>query len=404
VSGALARPGARVVIAGASLAGLAAARTLRAEGFDGELVLVGAEPHLPYDRTMLSKELLLGEVQEPRPLADAAELAALDAEWLLGRRARALRADVREVELDDGRRLRFDALAIATGATPRRLPLAALDGVSTFRDLDDARALRRALVPGARVVVIGGGFVGLEVAAAARHAGAEATIVEAAGQPLAPVLGTTVGAIFARLHREEGVAVHTGVQVRALEGRDRIERVVLEDGRVLAAEAVVVGIGAQPATSWLLGSGLTLDGGVVCDERLATAIPGVVAAGDVARWRHVGLDALVRSEHWETAHEQGAVAAQRLLHGAGGAAPFAPLPFVSSRQYDQVLHVAGWPAPAAELVVLDGDPAESRLTAAYVAGGQVRAVLALNDPRGFRRLRRALGDGAPLAALAGATA
>jgi len=387
--------GARIVVVGASRAGLSAARALRAEGFAGELVLVGAEPHAPYDRTMLSKELLLGEVGEPAPLTGAAELEALGAEWLLGRRAQALRSATREVVLDDGRWLRFDGLVIATGAAPRRLPLAALDGVSTFRDLDDARALRRVLAPGVRVVVIGGGFVGLEVAAAARRAGAEVTVVEAAAQPLAPVFGEQVGAALARLHAAEGAALRTGTQVRALEGRERIERVVLDDGQVLAADAVVVGVGAAPATSWLLGAGLALDDGVLCDERLATALPGVVAAGDVARWRHPELARHVRGEHWETAHEQGEAAARALLHGSS-AAPFAPLPFVSSRQYDHVLHFAGWRPPGARLTVLDGDPAAGRFTAAFLDGGRARAVLALNDPRAFRRLRRALSENAPL--------
>ncbi|MGW7793490.1 NAD(P)/FAD-dependent oxidoreductase, partial [Streptomyces tricolor] len=274
-----------VTIVGASLAGLYAARELRAQGFDGRLVIVGAEPHHPYDRPPLSKDFLLGRADENRlALADPEETAALDAEWLLGVRARGLDTRGRTVLLGDGRTVSTDGVVIATGAAARRLPGDSLAGVHTLRTLDDARALRADLTRGPRrVVVIGGGFIGAETASSCARLRHAVTVVEAAPLPLVPQFGARMAAVCAALHRRGGVELVTGTGVAALRGTATVTGVDLTDGRTLPADVVIVGIGAVPHTSWLTGSALALHDGVLCDDGCVTALPQVVAVGDVAR-------------------------------------------------------------------------------------------------------------------------
>jgi 3-phenylpropionate/trans-cinnamate dioxygenase ferredoxin reductase subunit len=296
-----------LVVVGVSAAGLSAARTLRAEGYDGQLTLVDADPRPPYDRTTLSKGLLRGQVDlSGIALADAAELDRLEADWRLGVRAVGLQVPERTVSLQDGEKLIFDGLVLATGSRPRRLDVPTPRGVHYLRGVDDALALREAFVPGVSVVLVGGGFIGLELAAAARLAGAEVTVLEAGGAPLERVLGSRVGEAMAQRHRARGVEVRTGVVVTGLGGADQLTHVELASGERLKADVVVVGIGAVPAADWLAGSGLGSRAGVDADNRLATDVPGVVVAGDLVRWPHPDRPGggMLRIEHYEQAERR----------------------------------------------------------------------------------------------------
>ncbi|HSJ99033.1 MAG TPA: FAD-dependent oxidoreductase [Myxococcota bacterium] len=380
----------QVVGVGGSLAGLRAVEALRERGFDGRLVWVGAEPHAPYDRPPLSKEILRGEWEPDRIALARDGVDALGAELRFGVRAESLDTVRRRVRLAGGEELPYEGLVIATGAAPRRLPgQPELEGVFVLRTLDDALALRAALEKGPRVAVVGGGFIGAEVAASCRQRGLEVAIVEALGHPLEQALGAELGALFADLHREHEVRLLTGAPVAALEGAGRIERVRLADGRALEADAVVVGIGVRPETGWLEGSGLALRDGVVCDERCRAA-PGVVAAGDVARWRHPRYGEL-RVEHWSNAVEQAGAAVAALLDG-DAAPPFAPVPFVWSDQYDVKLFVAGRPHAGDALRVVEGSLAERRFVALYGRAGRLTGAAAIGSARRFLPWRRALAE------------
>lgn len=379
-----------VTVVGASLAGLYAARELRAQGFDGRLVIVGDEPHHPYDRPPLSKDFLTGRADESRlALTDAEDHAALDAEWLLGTRARALDTRARTVLLADGGTLHTDGVVLATGASARRLPGDALTGVHTLRTLDDARALRDALTRGARrVVVIGGGFIGAETASSCVTLGHQVTVVEAAPLPLVPQIGPELAAICAALHRRGGAELITGTGVAALRGTTAVTGVELSDGRVLDADLVVVGIGAVPNTAWLAGSTLVLRDGVLCDAGCVTAVPRIVAVGDVAR-----VDG-VRAEHWTAATEQPRVAVANLL--AGRTAHTArSLPYFWSDQYGSRVQFAGRrrdgdTVRVTEGGLTDGAPGEDGLLAVCERDGRTTAVLAVDRSRPFLRERRAL--------------
>ena len=384
-----------IVIVGASLAGLRAAESLRREGYDGSLALVGAEPHLPYDRPPLSKELLQGKWGVERtPLRKQGSYDELELDLRLGRRAVALDPAARRLELDDGSALGFDGLVIATGAAPRPLPGApALAGVHVLRSLDDALAIREELGRSPRVAVVGAGFIGGEVAASCRARGLEVTLIEALPVPLAGVLGERFGNLCADIHRDHGVDLRCGVGVAALEGADRVERVALSDGSKLAADLVIVGIGVVPVTDWLASSGLRIDDGVVCDERCFAA-PGIVAAGDVARWHNPRFDESMRVEHWTNAVEQGTHAARALLSGPDTAESYAPVPFFWSDQYDVKLQHAGRPRPDDEIRIATGSVEERRFVALYGRAGRLTGVLAMNRARQMMEYRRQLRDGA----------
>jgi 3-phenylpropionate/trans-cinnamate dioxygenase ferredoxin reductase subunit len=382
-----------VVVVGASLAGIRTAEALRRLGYDGRLALVGDEPHRPYDRPPLSKELLRGD-REPDQIAlvkpDAFDALRLDLH--LGVRAESLDLAARRVALGSGERLPYDGLVIATGARARELPGAPkLPGVHVLRTVDDALAIRAELAGGPRVAVIGAGFIGAEVAATCRQRGLEVTLLEALPHPMARVLNRDVGMVCAGAHRDAGVDVRLGVGVQALEGGARVERVRLDDGSTVAADVVVVGIGAIPETRWLESSGLALSDGVLCDATCATAAPGVVAAGDVARWHHPGYGEPIRIEHWTHAVEQAEAAAARLLNGPAGCPPFAPVPFVWSDQYDLKLQATGRIRPDDEMFVAHGSLAERRFVALFGRDGRLTGALALNRVRqlmGYRRLLR----------------
>ncbi|SED42993.1 NAD(P)/FAD-dependent oxidoreductase [Streptomyces melanosporofaciens] len=385
-----------VTVVGASLAGLHAARGLRSLGYDGRLVVVGEERHRPYDRPPLSKEFLTGDGdpgEGPGRLAltDPEEEAELDAEWLLGVRAEALDTAAGEIRLTGGRALRTDGVVIATGATPRTLRLPRLDGVHTLRTLDDATRLRAALRAGtARVVVIGAGFIGAEVASSCAALGLDVTVVEAAPLPLVPQLGEEMARVCAGLHARGGAALLCGTGVEGLRGSGRVTGVELTDGRVLPADVVVVGVGVRPVTGWLEGSGLALEDGVRCDEGCVTALPNVVAVGDVARLAQPGTARTVRAEHWTSGMLQGAVAARNLLAGST-VEPFEALPYFWSDQYGARIQYAGRRAPGDTVRIVDGDPADGGgFLAVYERGGISTAALGVDRPRPFMRLRREL--------------
>jgi 3-phenylpropionate/trans-cinnamate dioxygenase ferredoxin reductase subunit len=386
----------QIAIVGGSLAGLRGAEALRQQGFEGRIVFVGAEPHLPYDRPPLSKEILRGTWEPERAsLVRGDSFEKLELDLRLGRRAVSLDARERRLALDDGSRVAYDGLLIATGARPRSLPGAApLAGVYTLRTVDDCLALRADLERSPRVAVVGAGFIGAEVAATCRQRGLEVAMVEALPLPLAQTVGAEVGETLASAHRDQGVDLRLGVGVAALEGSDRVEGLRLGDGSRLAADVVVVGIGVVPETGWLAGSGVELDDGVVCDETCATSLPGVVAAGDVAAWRNPLFGEAMRVEHWSNATEQARAAAATLLASAAGekAAPYESVPFFWSDQYDLKIQSAGRLAGADESRLVHGSLAERRFLVLYGRSGRLAGALAVNEPRRLIQYRRRLRE------------
>lgn len=379
----------RVVIVGASLAGWSLARSLRSGGFEGSIDLIGEEPHRPYDRPPLSKAYLAGDLD-----FDGISLSAPDEDvvvtWRLGTPAVSLRDHT--VVLADGTDISGDAVVIATGTSPRSLPAAAgLRGVHTLRTCDDADALRAAFVPGARVVVIGAGFIGAEVASTASKLGASVTVLDASPEPMAHVFGSSMAGVVTALHGLNGVPLLTGVSVAGITSADgAVTGVVLGDGRELPADVVVVGIGVTPSVSWLAGSGVALDNGVVVDAAGRTSVPGVWACGDVARYPSARAGAAIRVEHWTHAREHGAAVAAGLL---GAPAGYDPVPYVWSEQYGVMVQFAGFVRPGDDVEVVDGDPAGHRFVAAYRREGKLVAVLGARIPRTFVRLRRELAAG-----------
>jgi len=383
---------------GASLAGLRATETLRREGFGGRIVLVGAEEHLPYDRPPLSKQFLAGDWDHERLALRRTSYDDLDLELRLRTRARALDATARRLSLIGGDELEFDGLVIATGSTPRTMlgapgfgapGRAPLDGVFVLRTLDDALAIRDRLAANPKVVVVGAGFIGSEVAATSRLRGLDVTVLEALPAPLVRGLGAQLGMVCGELHRDHGVDLRLGVGVAGVEGDGRVERVRLDDASAVAADLVVVGVGVVPATEWLEGSGLRIDNGVVCDETLVAA-PGIVAAGDVARWPNPLFDGeLMRLEHWTNASEQGVAAARRLLYGEGAAPePFAPVPFVWSDQYDRKIQTVGHFRGDDEMHVVHGSLEERRFVAVFGRSGRLVGALGFSMPAKVMQYRQ----------------
>lgn len=386
----------RIVIVGASLAGLRAAETLRAEGFAGSITLVGDEGRAPYDRPPLSKQVLRGDWDADRVSLSAGHDDALDLTWERGVAATALDLEWRTVALADGRTLPYDGLVIATGARPRHIPgTEHLPGVHALRTLDDALAVRDALDAGAsRVLVVGAGFIGAEVAASCRERGAEVTMVEPLAAPLARVLGPEMGEVVADLHRDHGVdlRLETGVSAITAGESGPPLQVALTDQTTVEADVVVVGIGVIPNTEWLHESGLLIEDGVLCDATTLAA-PGVVACGDVARWPNPLFGEVMRVEHWEHALDMGAHAARRLLAGDQAGEPFAPVPFFWSDQYDRKIQLAGRVRPTDEIQVVAGSVADRKFCALYGRDGRVVGALALNMPARVIRYRRQIAEG-----------
>lgn len=396
-----------VAVVGGSLAGLRCAETLRRDGFDGAIHFISQEAHRPYDRPPLSKELLVGKLApEDIWLVSEEDFAALDLDLRLGVRAVGFDAASRQLSLDTGEQLVPDGVCLATGARPRQLGDQDLGGVYTLRTLEDALALREEFTGAAgggapkRVVVIGAGFIGAEVAASARSCGLEVSMVEMLDVPLSRVLGPRLGQVLAELHLEHGVDLRLGVGVEQLVGATdgaggagAVSAVALSDGSEIPADVVVVGIGVVPNTEWLEGSGLTLDNGIVCDETLLAA-PGVVAAGDVARWPNRRYGEMMRTEHWDNAIEQGMAAARRLMVDDGQQQTFEPVGWFWSDQYDRKLQLAGMSNPQGELEVVHGSLEERRFVALYEKDGRVCGVFGMNSPRQVMRLRKLIVDGA----------
>jgi NADPH-dependent 2,4-dienoyl-CoA reductase/sulfur reductase-like enzyme len=368
----------QVVVVGAGVAGTRAAETLRQEGYDGALTIVGAERHAPYHRPPLSKKLLTGKVH--RAGVDLAPQFDFDARVLRGASALKLDMSSRTVHVRDDDRdlpMQFDGLVIASGAVPREWPGDPVpDGVMLLRTVDDCLAIRERLGSRPRVVVVGGGFIGAEVAASCRSLGVDVVLIEKAAGPLLAALGKELAPRWAELHRQHGVDLRVGVGVDAFVGNGRVEAVRLTDGSQVPADLIVIGLGVTPATDWLGGSGLRVEDGVICDA--TGAVEGgtdVVAAGDVARWWHPLYERHLRTEHWDDAGRQGAAAARSLLAGPDRAEAYDEVPYFWSDQYDVKLQMLGVPTDYDALDVIEGDPDGWEFVAAYGRGGRIIAVL-----------------------------
>jgi 3-phenylpropionate/trans-cinnamate dioxygenase ferredoxin reductase subunit len=394
---------APIVLVGGGLAAGTAVRELRTQGYDGELVVIAAEAHPPYERPPLSKGYLLGH--------DPAEKALVNDEgWYAGHDVD-LRTGVTVESVDPdgqtltagGEELEWSGLLLATGATPRRLSLADESGapVHYLRTLDDSTALKEQLKPEARIGVIGGGWIGLEVASAAQQAGAEVVVLEALEQPLLNVVGPEVGALFARLHREKGVDVRTGVRIEEITHGHDGATIRTADGGALTVDRLVVGIGVAPVTDLAAEAGIAVDNGILVDSSLRTSAPGVYAAGDVANVDHPVLGHRIRVEHWDTAIKHGTVAATNLL---GGNAVADHLPYFFTDQYALGLEYVGHPGPDGfDRVVVTGDtdgPVEGRVFRVWwLRGDRVVAGMHVNDWDAIDRVRELVGTNADEAAL-----
>ena len=386
-----------IAIVGANIAGASTAEALRRAGYDGQLTLIGAEPDLPYERPPLSKEFLAGQIDDaqltlrPRTFYDEQRI-----ELWLGQRATSLDAAERAITLTNGERHRFDRIVLATGSEllPLSVPGADLPGVHSLRTLADARSLLAALRSGVshrgRVVVIGAGFIGSEVAANCRMAGMDVTLIEMLATPLERVLGPVMGALLADVHRAHGVETRTGETVAAIRGQGRAEEVVTNSGARIPCDFVVVGAGVRPATDWLADSGLTLANGVVVDATCASSAPGIFAAGDVANWPYQPAASApllrVRLEHWDNALRQGETVARNLL---GADVAYRHIPYFWSDQYDLKLQYVGY-TPTWDQIVVRGNPPDSFI-AFYLLGGRVRAAFASNRQRDLVTLKKLVG-------------
>ncbi len=379
-----------IVIVGGGLAAQRCAETLRRRGYDGSVQMVCAEPDPPYDRPPLSKELLAGDVSDksvayrPAPWYEEKRV-----ELLLDVRAQGLDPDARRLKLDSGVELPYEKLLIATGGAARRLPfLEGFKNVHYLRTLADARRLRGELTAGARLAIVGAGFIGQEVAATARRLGVEVTMIEALETPLAPILGAELGAWFAELHRDEGVRVLTGAMLESARGGDRVEELVLADGAAVACDAVVVGVGTSPATGWLEGSGLE-PGGVRTDTAGRTKLAGVFAAGDASVPFDPRFGVHARTEHWDAAAWQGAAVAKSMLGEYPGTPP---MPSFWSDQYGLRIQYVGH-AHRSDAVAFDGDPASRDFEAIFTLSGIAIAGLTVGRPRAIPALRKQIDRG-----------
>jgi 3-phenylpropionate/trans-cinnamate dioxygenase ferredoxin reductase subunit len=376
-----------VVIAGGGLAAQRAAETLRRNDFREPIRVIAGEPLAPYDRPPLSKEYLAGAIDDQALRFRPDDwYAAHDVDLVTGGMAADLDVARREVVLASGERLAFAQLLIATGSTPRTLPGSErFDNVHLLRTIDDARRLRAALRPGSRFAVVGAGFIGMEVAATAAKLGAKVTIVEAAEAPLTAVLGPRLGAWFAELHRQEGIAVHVAARIAHVHGTTTVTAIELEDARRIECDTVVVGIGTEPATGWLRESGLD-DRGIPVDAAGRTRIPGIYAAGDASRPLDPHTGRHVRTEHWDAAARQGTAAARAIL----GLEPTPPaIPSFWSDQHGVRIQYLGH-AHGADTIVVDGDPDARDFTATYTRGGIPVAALLVGRPHALAQTRRLL--------------
>lgn len=371
----------RIVVAGSGLAGLRAAETLRRCGFDGSLVMIGAEAGMPYDRPPLSKEILKGtKALSDTLLCEQGHFDELKIELQLGTRCLDIDANAKRIQTEVGW-IDFDGCVIATGAAPRRLrSMGQLEGVYVLRTADDARLIASVIDQGPRAVVVGAGFIGAEVAASLKTRGLDVTVVEALPAPLAGILGPELAQICTGLHHDHGTKLLCGVGVERIEGSGRVERVVLTDGSMLEADLVIVGIGAAPNVDWLMQSTLDVSDGVVCDATLHAGHPAIVACGDVAQWPNYLFRKSMRCEHWTNAVEQAIVAARNLLAGPDASATFRSAAYFWSEQYGMRLqsigYIAGLPG---ELVA--GSVDERRFIMCFRDSDRLAGAFAMNSPR-----------------------
>jgi 3-phenylpropionate/trans-cinnamate dioxygenase ferredoxin reductase component len=364
------------VIVGAGLAGAKAAQALREEGFEGQLWLIGDEPDRPYERPPLSKEYLRGEADQ-RPYVHADVFYAENAiELLSSTRVTGIDARSQEVSLDGDRRLRYDRLLLTTGAEPRRLdvPGAELDGIHYLRTLADSERIGERIASGERLVVVGSGWIGSEIAASARQKGCEVTMIAMASLPLERVLGPEIGQIYLDIHRDHGVEFLSETTVERFDGEGSVERVLTRDGASIDTEFVVVGIGVVPRTGLAETAGLRIDNGVLVDETLESSVPGVFAAGDVANARHPFYDRALRVEHWANALKQGPAAARAMLGKPTG---YDEIPYFFSDQYEVGMEYGGFATDWDE-VVFRGDVEGRELIAFWLEDARVVAGLNMN--------------------------
>lgn len=389
-----------VVVVGASLAGTRVLQALRGGGYADSIALVGEEVHVPYDRPPLSKRFLLDDATGVDDLAllPADDLTALGPELFLGRAAVALDLRARHVELDEGTRLVGDSIVIATGARARRpANLPPLERILTLRTIDDAHAIREAMHSASSLVVVGAGFIGSELASAARERGIDVTVVEALPTPMSRVLAPELGARLARFHGEVGSDLRCSTSVASVAGSRSIEQVTLSDGTDIAADVLVAGVGSEPVVGWLRSSSLSVEGGVHCDNRgRAVGAEGVYAVGDVARWRSERFGDAVRTEQWTAAGAQAQVVAADIL---GRPIPAESLPYVWSDQFGRRIQLAGRCGPTDTVHLVRDDDSIVALTE---RDGRLASVLAVNDQRSFGRYRRMLGAGTSWEAVMGA--
>jgi NADPH-dependent 2,4-dienoyl-CoA reductase/sulfur reductase-like enzyme len=398
--------GQHIVVVGASLAGVRAVETVRARGFAGTVTLVGGETHFPpVDRPPLSKAVLMGGPEHVPARVRVGE--DLQVDLRLGRRAVELDIPGRTVSLDDGSSLTYDGLVIATGAAPRRLPGVEGPHVHVLRTVEDSERLRQALTKETSVAVIGAGVLGCEVAASCRGLGLPTSLIDIAPAPMLRVVGSELSEVFRELHASHGVQLRLGRQVLGLGGEDGARTVILDGGEEVPADVVVVAVGVAPETDWLEGSGLELRDGVVCDELcFATADHTVVAAGDVARWRHPIVGNELRVEHWTNAVSQAQVAAANLVAALtdrpADLAPYTALPYAWSDQYDWKIQTVGVPGPT--MTVEEGRLDERQFVVAYRDGDRLVGAICVNWPSRVARWRSAVIADSTEAAQSGSAA
>ena len=384
----------RIVVVGGSLAGLRGIEAMRRMGHEGEIVAICGEAEMPYDRPPLSKQFLKAECEEDRLSLRSSGFEELEVDWRLDSQAHALDPEAREIGLSDGSRLAYGGLLIATGSAPRGLPGAsAPKGTHMLRSLAQARALRADLQPGSRLVVIGAGFIGMEVAASARQLGLEVTVVESLPSPLLRGLGTDLGVWAMGRFADHGVDVICGTTVKALLGETHVEGVELGDGRRIQADVVVVGIGVAPACEWVAGSGLDIENGILCDGSGATPLPDVVAAGDVARWYNPVYGEAIRYEHWTSAVEQSSIAAERLVRGQGAVEPLAQVPYVWSDLFEMRLAIVGDVAGSDQMHVCHGSLDEEKFLVLFGRDGKLCAAVGMKRPRPLNACRELIRQG-----------
>jgi 3-phenylpropionate/trans-cinnamate dioxygenase ferredoxin reductase subunit len=394
---------APIVLVGGGLATGTAVRELRSQGYAGDLVVIAGESHPPYERPPLSKGYLLGNEPAEKALVNAESwYAEHDVDLRTGVTVESIDPDARTLHAG-GEDLEWTGLLLATGATPRHLALADDSGapVHYLRTLDDSTELKARLQPGARIGIIGGGWIGLEVASAAQQAGSEVVVLEALEQPLLNVVGPEVGALFAQLHREKGVDVRTGVRIDSIRSSSDGPTIGLAGGDTLTVDHLVVGVGVTPVADLAADAGIAVDNGILVDARLRTSAPGVYAAGDVANVDHPVLGHRLRVEHWDTAIKHGTVAATNLL---GGSSVADHLPYFFTDQYALGLEYVGHPGPDGfDRVVITGDtdgPVEGRAFRVWwMRGRRVVAGMHVNDWDAIDRVRELVGTEADETAL-----